>query len=137
MTVCIDTNALIQLFGKRSRFRAIAVAVMDGRIEVAVSTPILLEYEEVAAAMYGRVFAIEVMNFLALATSARSVRHCDPRFHFRLIAADPDDDIFADCAITAAATYIVTEDHHFDALRNSGYQPQPITPEEFIRGFLP
>ena len=89
MTVCIDTNALIKLFGKRSRFRAIAVAVMDGRIEVAVSTPILLEYEEVAAAMYGLTFAREVVNFLELATSAGSVRQCDPRFHFRLIIADP------------------------------------------------
>ena len=99
MKVCIDTNSLIQLFGKRSRFRAIAVAIMDGRIELAVSTPILLEYEEVADAMYGREFAREVMNFLTLALSAGSVRQCDPRFHFRLIVADPDDDIFADCAI--------------------------------------
>ena len=137
MTVCVDTNTLIQLFGKRSRFRAIAVAVMDGRIEVAVSTPILLEYEEVAVAMYGPAFAREVVNFLEHASSAGSVRQCDPRFHFRLIVADPDDDIFADCAIAAVADYIVTEDHHFGAIRNSGYQPQPITPEEFIRRFLP
>ena len=110
---------------------------MDGHIELAVSTPILLEYEEVAAAMYGREFALAVMSFLALATSAGSVRQCDPRFHFRLIVADPDDDIFADCAITAAADYIVTEDRHFEALRNSGYQPEPTTPEDFIRRFLP
>ncbi len=137
MTVCIDTNALIQLFGKRSRFRAIAVAVMDGHVELAVSTSILLEYEEVAAAMYGPAFAREVMDFLELGVAAGSVRHCDPRFHFRLIVADPDDDIFADCAIAAAASYIVTEDGHFEAMRNSGYQPQPITPEEFIRRFLP
>ena len=137
MTVCIDTNTLIQLFGKRSRFRAIAVAVMEGRIELGVSTAILLEYEEIAAAMYGPAFAREVINFLELALAAGSVRHCDPRFHFRLIVADPDDDIFADCAIAAAASYIVTEDRHFESLRNSGYQPQPITPEEFIRRFLP
>ena len=46
MIVCIDTNSLVQLFGKKSPFRAIAVALMDGRIEIAVSTAILLEYEE-------------------------------------------------------------------------------------------
>ena len=136
MTVCIDTNTLIQLFGKRSRLRAIAVAVMEGRIGLGVSTAILLEYEEVAAAMYGPAFAREVMNFLDLALAAGSVRHCDPRFHFRLIVADPDDDIFADCAIAAAASYIVTEDGHFESMRNSGYQPQPVTPEEFIQRFL-
>ena len=33
--------------------------------------------------------------------------------------------------------YIVTEDRHFEALRNSGYQPEPTTPEDFIRRFLP
>jgi hypothetical protein len=60
MTVCIDTNSLIQLFGRKSRSRAIAVALMDGRIESAVSTAILLEYEEVAAELYGPVFAQEV-----------------------------------------------------------------------------
>ena len=68
MIVCIDTNSLVQLFGKRSPYRAIVVAAMSGRIELAVSSAILLEYEEVAAAMYGPVFAKEVMGFLALAT---------------------------------------------------------------------
>lgn len=136
MTVCIDTNSLIQLFGKRSRFRAIAVALMDGRIELALSTAILLEYEEVAAALYGPVFAQEVASFLDLATAAGSVRQVDPRFHFRIITADPDDDIFADCAIAADAEFVITEDRHYAALHNTGYQPQPITPEEFIRRFL-
>ncbi len=131
MTVCIDTNSLIQLFGKRSRFRAIAVALMDGRIELALSTAILLEYEEVAAALYGPVFAQEVASFLDLATAAGSVRQVDPRFHFRIITADPDDDIFA-----ADAEFVITEDRHYAALHNTGYKPQPITPEEFIRRFL-
>ena len=61
MIVCIDTNSLVQLFGKRSPYRAIVVALMSGRIELAVSSAILLEYEEVAAAMYGPMFAKEVM----------------------------------------------------------------------------
>jgi hypothetical protein len=30
----------------------------------------------------------------------------------------------------------VTEDAHFDALKNSGHKPQPITPEAFIRDVL-
>lgn len=136
MIVCIDTNSLVQLFGKKSRFRAIAVALMGGRLELAVSTAILLEYEEVADAMYGPGFAREVMNFLDLATASGFVRHFSPQFHFHIITADPDDDIFADCAIAAAAEYVITEDRHFEALRNAGYKPQSITPEEFIRQFL-
>jgi len=59
-----------------------------------------------------------------------------PSFHFLTIPADPDDDAFADCAIAADADYIITSDHHFDALKNSGFKPRAITPEDFIRRFL-
>lgn len=91
---------------------------------------------EVAAAMYGPVSAQEVVNFLNLATAAGSVRQVDPRFHFRVVTADPDHDIFADCAIAADAQNFITADGHFEVLRNAGYKLQPITPEEFIRRFL-
>jgi uncharacterized protein len=45
---------------------------------------------------------------------------------------DPDDNIFTDCAITADADYVLTEDGHFSALADSGYKPRPIPPEQFI-----
>ena len=41
-----------------------------------------------------------------------------PYFHFNLIAADPDDDKFVDCAVAGNAKFIVTEDSHYDVLRN-------------------
>ncbi len=47
---------------------------MGGRIELAVFSAILLEYEEVAAAMYGTVFAQEVLGFRAIAIA----RHAQP-----------------------------------------------------------
>ncbi len=59
-----------------------------------------------------------------------------PSFRFHLIAADPDDDKFADCAIAAEADYLITEYRHFDVLKTAGYQPQPITPEESLRRHL-
>ncbi len=103
---------------------------MGGQLEFALSTAILLESEEVAAAMQGPGFAREVMNFLDLATASGFVRHFTPQFHFRIITADPDDHIFADCVVAADAQYIITEDRHFGALRNAGDKPQPITPED-------
>lgn len=59
-----------------------------------------------------------------------------PAFQFHIVAGDPDDNKFTDCAITAAADYVITSDHHFDALANAGYKPQPITSEEFVRRHL-
>lgn len=47
MIVVLDTNALVQVFGARSPFIRLQQAILDGRVTLAVSTPILLEYEEV------------------------------------------------------------------------------------------
>ena len=62
---------------------------------------------------------------------ARHIRRIGPSYRFHTITGDPDDDAFADCAIAAEADWIITGDRHFDALKKSGYKPQPITPEEF------
>jgi len=112
---------------------------MGGRIELALSTAILLEDEEVGAAMHGPVFAREVMNFLDLATASGFVRHCTPQFDFRIIAADPDDDISRRLRRRRRRGIL----HHRSPslqgtarCRPAGCKPQPIPPEEFIREFL-
>lgn len=40
-----------------------------------------------------------------------------PYFHFDLIKTDPDDNKFVDCAIAGNARFIVTEDRHYDILK--------------------
>lgn len=40
------------------------------------------------------------------------------RLLLNLIIADPDDNKFVDCAIAANARFIVTEDHHFNVLKD-------------------
>ena len=44
-----------------------------------------------------------------------------PYFHFNLITADLDDNKFVDCAISANAHYIVTNDHHYDVLKSINF----------------
>lgn len=41
----------------------------------------------------------------------------DPYYHYHMIEADPDDDKFVDCAISAGAKFIITEDHHYNVLK--------------------
>ena len=72
---------------------------------------------------------------LAELTSANLLR-VTPSFQFRVVTADPDDNIFTDCAITAGADYLLTEDAHFAPLAEAGYRPQPLTPQQFIAQFL-
>jgi putative PIN family toxin of toxin-antitoxin system len=136
MRVCIDTNVLVQMFGRLHPHGVIRRALLDGRFELAVSTGILLEYEEIVTRMAGAVSWWRVERQLAIAFELHSnILFFDPTFHFQVIAADADDDKFADCAIAAQADFIVTSDQHFNALIGSGYKPQPITPEEFTRRY--
>ena len=134
MIVVLDTNALLQIFGTASSLAPIREALRRGHLELAVSTPILLEYEEVIRRSSGSARWDDVWRFLTLIDALHgSMRHTGPNYRFHTITGDPDDDAFADCAIAAGADFIITSDHHFDALIGSGYRPQPITPEEFIR----
>ena len=50
-----------------------------------------------------------------------NVEFIDPHFHVYAIFADPDDNKFVDCAFAADATYIVSDDKHFDILANISF----------------
>ena len=133
MIVVLDTNSLLQIFGQHSPFAAIREALRDGRLEMAVSTSVLLEYEEVTVRHAGRGRWEDVWRFLTLIDQLQdNVHRVEATYRFRAIPDDADDDAFADCAIAAQADWIITSDQHFSALIGSGYKPQPITPEAFV-----
>ncbi len=137
MRVCVDTNVMIQAFARGSPLVPLFKAIGSGQIGLALSTSILLEYEEIAFQQGGPQFASKIMTMLKLVSEVHdSVAWANPAFQFRVIAADEDDNKFTDCAITADADFMITHDSHFRPLRNSGYKPQPVTPEDFIARFL-
>ena len=137
MRVCIDTNALVQLFGRNEVGRPIRDALLAGRIELAVSNEILLEYEETITLLSGPARWQQVERFFTVLFHLHgNIVFIEPHFRFAVITADPDDNKFSDCAIAAQADYIITSDRHFDALIGAGHKPRAIAPEEFIRGHL-
>ena len=66
MIAVLDTNALVQIFGIASPYSPIRDALRNGRLELAVSTPILLEYEEIIRRSSGSTRWDEVWRFLTL-----------------------------------------------------------------------
>lgn len=137
MRVCIDTNVLLQLFGTTRPYARIADALQQGRLELAVSNEILLEYQEILTRLSGRARWEMVWRFLeGISRLYGNVLYVEPHFRFRVITADPDDDKFVDCAIAAEADFIVTHDQHFGALQSSGYKPRPIDPLSFVSAHL-
>ena len=137
MTVVLDTNVVLSARAAGHPHYVLVLALAAGVIRLAVSTEILLEYEEIITANAG---ADRWRQFASVLEGAGelhgNVLHIAPSFRFHLIAADADDNKFADCAIAAEADWIITDDRHFDALKTAGYKPQPVTPEEFIRRHL-
>jgi putative PIN family toxin of toxin-antitoxin system len=112
-------------------------AMMAGELTVAVSTEILLEYEEVLTRKFGPMAWGRFTVILdGMSELYGSVRYTDPHFHFHIVTTDPDDNKFTDCAITAEANWMITDDAHFTPLAEAGYMPKPITPPEFIARFL-
>ena len=137
MIVVLDTNVVLQSLNQRHPFAVILHAWYAGRFIWALSTDILLEYQEVIVRKSGAVRWQALARLLDLAAAhGGNAQQVSPSFFFRTISADRDDDKFADCAIAANADYIVTSDMHFAPLIGSGYKPQPITPEEFIARHL-
>jgi uncharacterized protein len=132
MIVCIDSNVLVQARSATRPYHCILAALAMGRMKWAISTSIYLEYREVITTLSGVGAWQRVAKLLELIESSGDLVHVFPAFQFRIISADPDDNAFTDCAISANADYVISNDHHFAPLANAGYKPQPITPDEFI-----
>ena len=128
--VVLDTNALIQALPTRSRYHKIWTDFLAGIYCLCVSNEILTEYEEILSVHASPEIARNVVN--AIARHPKTI-YRESYFHFHLLShIDKDDDKFVDCAITAGAEYIVTEDTHFNHLKQIPFpQLNVLTLDEF------
>lgn len=131
MKIVLDTNCLIPVLIPGSFGHDIWQAFRTGRYILCVTTEILLEYEEILIHLTGdKEYASLVIETIANATN---VEHISPAYRFNLIKADPDDNKFVDCAITAGATYIVSNDRHFRELEHYDFPKVDVrTLSEFL-----
>lgn len=128
--VVIDTNCLLQIIARKSLYRPIWDAFIEGRYDLCVSNEILDEYQEILGQQITPTIA---ENVVLMILNLENVRFVDPHFRMNLITADPDDNKFVDCAFAAGADYLVSEDTHFNVLRKSPFpQINLVTLDEFI-----
>ena len=131
MRIVLDTNCLIQSVSPRSRYHAVWQSLVDGRNTLCVSNEIITEYLEILQRFVGYDTAEAIIKTII---NSRFVEFIAPYYNFGLIAQDPDDNKFVDCAIAANARYVVTNDHHFDILKDLNYPPvDVINLEEFMK----
>lgn len=116
--VVLDTNCLLQSISKHSRFYKVWEDFVGGKYVLCVTNDILEEYEEIIASHMSEVAARLVVESIL---RANNVKRVDAQFHFGLITVDVDDNKFVDCAITASADFIVSEDSHFNVLKSISF----------------
>ena len=112
LKVIIDTNIFITTIGRKSPFRWIFDAIIEGDLILCVSNSILLEYREILERKNGVIVAENVINFLVVHPF---VEKYDIFFDLDLIPVDKDDNKFSDCAFASGAM-LITNDGHFKDL---------------------
>ena len=77
-----------------------------------------MEYEEKLTQFYKKQIAVDILNFIFYSPNTLQVT---PYFQWNLISVDPDDNKFVDCALNSGADFIVTNDKHFNILKNIAF----------------
>ena len=111
--VVLDTNCLLISLSRRGAYYTVWKESFSEKYILCYTNEILSEYEEILSQKMGGDIAGNVIK--AIISRKNTVR-LDVHFRFNLIQADPDDNKFVDCAIAANASFIVSQDHHFDVL---------------------
>lgn len=130
MDIVLDTNCLIMSISTRNKYYEVWQSFLDGKYTLCITNDILEEYSEVMARNISP-FVSEL--FISAILNRKNVRKLAPSFAFHLIDSDPDDNKFVDCAIAANAKYIVSQDHHFDVLKQIPFpKVDIITIQQFL-----
>ena len=131
MNIVLDTNCLLMSLSRRSPYYPVWREFVNGKYTLCITNEILAEYEEILTQKVGQEIASNVIKAILDLPNTKMVQ---VYYHLHLITVDPDDDKFVDCAFKANARYIVTEDHHYDILKQTPFPYiNVIDIDEFIR----
>ena len=133
MIVVLDTNIVASATYWRGKSALCLEAWASRKFDLAVSHPILAEYEEVIARLALRYPNKPATDWLSAIRQAAHVYLPDPLPQF---SADPDDEVFIQCAVTARAACLVTGDKaHLLCLREAAGIPI-LSVSDFIVRFV-
>ena len=114
----IDTNVLLVSISSKSQYHWIFQGLIHHEFELAITTDILSEYEEIISDKYSATVARNVIRTLLLLPNVIQV---NVYYNWNLIQNDRDDDKFVDCAIASNADAIITHDKHFNILKTISF----------------
>jgi putative PIN family toxin of toxin-antitoxin system len=123
MKVVLDTNSLLVSIGRKSKYRPIFDALLEGKIKLLITTEIVNEYVEKLEEKANAIVAENIANLLLRSPDVEQVQIY---FRWSIITEDADDNKFVDCALNGQANFLVTDDKHFNILKKIGFPPLNI-----------
>lgn len=115
MKVVLDTNILLVCIPKISKYRIIFDKIINEEIDIVVSNEIFTEYLEVFSLKFGSQIANNILSYLNLKDN---VLKTEIHYKYNLITQDLDDNKFIDTYINSNSEYLVTNDKHFNSIKN-------------------
>lgn len=133
MKIVLDTNVVLVSISSRSSYHWVFKQLLLGKYQLAVSTDILEEYEEIIGQHMGEEAAKYALSTL---TELPNVLFIEKYFRFQLLQ-DPDDNKFVDCAVAANVDYLVSQDKDFNVLAQIEFpKVNVISAQEFKKLLL-
>ena len=130
MRVVLDTNVLLISIPSNSKYRPIFDSLINGDFELAISNEIINEYLEIIERKTNEIVANNIGELLL---NLENVKKVEIYFRWNLIQSDYDDNKFVDCAVTANVKFVVTNDQHFNELKDIDFpRVEVIGVDEFL-----
>ncbi len=130
MRVVLDSNILLVAIGRMSKYKLIWTTFIDGKYQLIVSDDVIYEYEEILQQRSAPGIA-EIMMEIFL--ESPQVIHQQIYYAWNAIKTDPDDNKFFDIAIAGNADYLITNDAHFNVLKQLEFPTvKVINADEFL-----
>jgi uncharacterized protein len=112
--IILDTNILLVSIFETSPFFWVLDSLDKGKFNLFLSTDILIEYDEVISRKTSPSISHKTLSYLL---SLNNVLPINIYYYWNLLK-DESDNKFADCAIAANADFLVTNDKHFNVLKD-------------------
>lgn len=134
-----DTNIILSALRSRNGGSYVILREMlTGTISYAVSSAVILEYEDVVkrpGKLGKHPWVTQDEIDVILDAIVKKAYLVSPWFRFRPFLQDPKDDLYIECALAAGAKTIVTNDRHFNAPVVEAFGLSILKPGEFLAEF--
>lgn len=118
LKIVLDTNVLLVSISSKSKYHWIYEKLLSKEYDLYITNEILMEYEEVISKKYSSLIARNITKALLILPNVYKI---SIYYHWNLIKEDLDDNKFVDCAISSNSHLLVTNDKHFNVLKEISF----------------